>query len=79
MTPAERKDLADAVAAIRGGAGLTAVEVHLQVSRIGRAGILVTAAHIEAHLGHPLAEASHGEMRGVIAALNAVNRSGVSA
>lgn len=54
-------------------ASILTIEVELQVRRLNDAGIPVTVAQIEAQLGHPIAEASRDELRGVIAGLNAVN------
>ncbi|MFD6565468.1 hypothetical protein [Micromonospora profundi] len=54
-------------------ASIHTIEIELQVQRLNDAGIPVTVKQIEAQLGHPIAEASRDELRGVIAGLNAVN------
>lgn len=55
-------------------ASIWTVEIELQVQRLNDAGIPATVAQIEQQLGHPIAEASRDQLRGVIAGLNAVNR-----
>lgn len=48
-------------------------EVRHQISRLARAGgPNVPVSAIERHLGYPLIEASHGDLKGVAAALAAV-------
>lgn len=72
MSPDEKRDLAKALADLATGRSLLGAETDLQIARLRRAGIPVDISRIEAMLG-PIGEASRDELRGVIAALNAVN------
>lgn len=73
MTNEERAALRHVTETLRNRTGnIHTLEIELQVKRLNAAGITATVAQIEAQLGYPIGEASRDELRGVIAALEAV-------
>lgn len=74
MSPEDQQDLAAALASLRGRGGVLGTEIMLQVRDLARAGITVDMDAVERYLRYPVAEASRDELRGMVAALNAISR-----